>query len=158
MMSINIEFLALIVSFLSLCTVIFGFRLTVNTMKRNTINAEAANYHNSLEHQKDTWLQFFLNDAVDGDEMLVWHLQQKGIENKSRLENKKALFILLRLDVYEEMLLLKEKDILSQGQIAGWYNAIKRDFKSEDFKSIFEVVSEYYHPKLNEYYKSIMQF
>ena len=34
----------------------------VSVWRCNAINAESANYHDSLEHQKDTWL-IFLNDT-----------------------------------------------------------------------------------------------
>lgn len=142
----------ILVSLLSPFSVLVGFCLTIRSMDRRAKNAEVTNYHNIIQFQKDTWLQFFLGDSTDGARMLAWHLEARGIEDMGYIENKKVLFILLRFDVYEEMLLAQEKKILTKTQIIGWDNAIKRDFDTDEFCRVWEKVSKYYHPALNQYH------
>ena len=146
----NDDSISLAIDILGLTAVIIGFGFTYLGLKRNAINSEAANYHNAIEFQKDTWQNFLLNDVEHGKELLVWHLNERGLEDKGPLENKKTLFILLRLDVYEEMLLSAEKGLLTEKQIIGWKNAIQRDFKSTRFMDVWDSVFKCYAPILDD--------
>ena len=138
--------------------VFIGLIFTVRSIRQNSRIAKIKSYHDAIGFQKDTWLQFFLEDSKHGEEMLSWHLKQRGIERKNVLENKKILFILLRFDVYEEMILSKKNNILTENQIAGWKQAIKRDFgKEKEFYNVWQQVKQYYHPELDKHIEKLLK-
>ena len=153
----NYELAGVVFDILGITAVVVGFGFTVLGLRRNAKISEAANYHNAIDFQRDTWQNFFLGDAEHGDELLAWHLAERRIEDRGSLENKKVLFILFRFDVYEEMLLSKEKGLLTEKQIIGWKNAIRRDFENPRFMDTWSMVSKYYAPVLDQFIQESVQ-
>ena len=149
--------ITLCINIITLIVVVGGFYFTYKSVKRSAIIAEASHYHHAIEFQKDTWTSFFLGDSDDNTQLLKWHLNGRGIEDKGVLENKKILFILFRFDVYEELLLSHKNGLLGDDQISGWINAIKRDFRQNKlFKEVWVKVSKYYSPELNRLYQTVV--
>ncbi len=134
--SISLEAIGLIL-------VAIGLIANAYQLKQSAKIAQAANYNNAIAFQKDTWLAFLLSDK-DSDELLKWHLQKRGIQSSTPLEAKKTFFYLMRMDVYEQLLLAHQNGILTKPQIEGWENAVVRDMKDPEFLTMYNKVGNYY--------------
>lgn len=96
-------------------------------------------YQEIVRSPRELWASFF-----DDPELLRWYLTSRGIQAKEDVDNKIALFIILKLDYYENLYLQVKQGNITRDAWSGWEKTMKTDFQEAAFKEIWSKVNSLY--------------
>lgn len=76
--------------------------------------------------------------------MLRWYLSTRGYKTSTHEQNKRALYILIKLESYEGLYLSHTDGILRSDIWQAWLEVLKVDFEISEFRSIWPAAKRFY--------------
>ncbi|GAA4572216.1 hypothetical protein [Planotetraspora kaengkrachanensis] len=99
-------------------------------------------YQSLVKSHTDFRFTFFYDDP----EMLAWHLTTRGYPCTSEAENKRRLYVLIKIEVHEENYVKHLRGLLDSDVWDAWLNVIRADFAIPVFLEMWPPSRRYFAP------------
>jgi hypothetical protein len=80
----------------------------------------------------------------DDPEMLQWFLSTRGYSTSSHHQNKRTLYIIIKLDAHESNFLSYVDGLLSRDVWDGWFEVLRADFEVPDYRAVWPTARRFY--------------
>lgn len=143
-----------VATLLLVVTILITWRQLKETA-RQTKNLEAtlrgSAYQQMIQNQTDSRVAFFLQYP----DLLRWHLMTRGFESKSETADRIRLYVLVKLDMHENMYLKHLEGSLGEEPWAAWQHVMEVDFSIHEFQEVWGKVDTFYAPVFREHVKGL---
>lgn len=82
----------------------------------------------------------FLNDP----ELLAWYLSTRGYKSTSSEENKRRLYVLVKLESHEDSFLSHASGLLADEVWAAWRTVMVHDFVIDEYQEVWPVAKNFF--------------
>ena len=110
-------------------------------------------YLQMIQNQTDSRISFFLQYP----DLLKWHLTTRGFETQGETADRIRLYVLVKLDMHENMYLKHLDGTLGHEPWAAWHNVMKCDFGVPEFQEVWNKVHVFYAPSFTGHVRNELQ-
>ncbi|WP_433785035.1 hypothetical protein ACQPX6_01835 [Actinomycetospora sp. CA-101289] len=81
---------------------------------------------------------------IDDPVLLEWHLRARGYPTSSHEENKRRLYLLVRLEAHESNFLAWQQKLLNTETWAAWERLLRADTRIKEFRDVWPSARQLY--------------
>ena len=109
--------------------------------------------YRGLNSVQDTFrITFFKDDAS----MLKWYLSERGYPVSSHRNNKRTLYLQIKLDNHETNYLNHQRGLLSDAVWQAWCEVLKADIGMPEFRIVWRAAKRFYEKSFVRFVDSIL--
>jgi hypothetical protein len=110
--------------------------------------------YQSLNSTQDTFrIAFFKDDAS----MLRWYLAERGYPVSSHRNNKRTLYLQIKLDNHEGNYLNHQSGLLSDEMWQAWHEVLKADIDMPEFRAVWHAAKRFYEKSFVRFVDSLLR-
>lgn len=100
----------------------------------------------------DIRMVFFKDDPS----MLRWYLSERGYSVSGHRNNKRALYLQIKLDIHENNYLNYKKGLLADEVWQAWYEVLRVDTKISEFRTVWRAAKRFYEKSFVQFVDSLL--
>ncbi len=135
-----IQTVAVVLVFLALILNVLQLRQVARQSTALRRSLEQGAYGSLVGTHLGSRTTYFLNDP----ELLAWHLSTRGYKSTSFEENKRRLYVLVKLEAHENNFLSYTTGLLADEVWAAWQTVMQHDFAIDEYRDIWPVAKKFY--------------
>jgi hypothetical protein len=93
----------------------------------------------------------------DDRRMLRWYLSARGYRTSTHENNKRTLYVIIKLETHEGLYLSHMDGILRQSIWEAWLEVLKADLRIPEFRSTWPAAKRFYAKPFADFVDGLMQ-